>query len=201
MSIRHWPSVKLSGPSHSIPKICPNCLGAAGVPLRYGFQRRWPTSIRYWQTFYYCPACAASVAEAVRRREQRKEWWVFVFLLVFAVGLAGLILDVWISGGPVWDSGIVFFFSGLFLLGALLTLARLLRNRPLSDTVQEPSAYYTGGGWLGIADVTRSVYYAVRSEWLRALVEANPEHTDDETYHRLTGTPKPTPQRSRPFSA
>jgi hypothetical protein len=72
------------------------------------------------------------------------------------------------------------------------------------------AAYYTGDNvwatlstrnWSEPEPSTAPIreYRAARPEWLRLLVEANPNQADEETYTRVVGTPKPPAEAMRPF--
>jgi hypothetical protein len=62
------------------------------------------------------------------------------------------------------------------------------RHPPLDNqAVWSLAAYYTGTGW------THSRYRAARPEWITALVEANPNLVDDETYRAVFGEDRSDP--------
>jgi hypothetical protein len=60
-----------------------------------------------------------------------------------------------------------------------------------------PAAYFVGT-WLGLGNAKG--YIAARPEWIKALVESNPDQVNDDTYRRIAGVPKPAPEEKRPFA-
>jgi hypothetical protein len=73
-------------------------------------------------------------------------------------------------------------------------------KHPLQEgqLVLGPAAYYTGQAFGGFG--SRSVYRALRPEWLAALVRANPGSVDAGTYARVTGEAAPAKDERKPFA-
>jgi hypothetical protein len=53
---------------------------------------------------------------------------------------------------------------------------------------------------MGFALSTAHVYRARHSDWIRSLVEANAAQVDEAVYRRISGSPKPTADGSKPFA-
>lgn len=198
MSIRGWPSVTLKGNTQIIPTVCPLCLGPGDVKMRYYYQGgwlSWSSDTKYYQSFFYCPTCADGVQEYLNRRARKSDWWGLIIFFLLLAGLVALTIGMIQTNYP-GDYWLNIGFSAFFLLGTLFFLTRLLRSPRTGVQRQEPGAYYTGGGWLDLSD--RAVYRARRPEWIRALVQANPEQVDDATYIRIVGAPRPEPPPAAP---
>ncbi len=208
MSLRSWSKVTLGGQRHVMPKVCPNCLAPSEVDRRYAYKAPWwlwlVDSARYIQTFYYCRDCGAQVGAYYWYRK----WLARVRFLFAVLSLAALVaLGEWLgrlSRGQPNDS-LLPPWGTLALLPAVLLVwwglrrwlkQRALRSAPILEkqAVWGPAAYYVGERGWGLADLftgaSRSVYRAVRPEWIRALAEANPEKVDDATYRGVVGAEK-----------
>src|SRR5207244_3782302 len=100
----------------------------------------------------------------------------------------------------------VFIVPGVLLAVGLIWWRKhaLWRRAERSHPVREGqavwglAAFYTGETF-GLGPSGR-VYRAARPEWLKALVEANPDQVDDATYQRLVGVARPSGETARPFA-
>ncbi|MGO8691063.1 MAG: hypothetical protein ACLQLG_15695 [Thermoguttaceae bacterium] len=209
MSRRQWSKVALGGERHLIPKVCPNCLAPSEVERRYAYKAPWwlwiIDSARYIQTFYYCRDCGAQAgAYTWYHKWVSRVRFPFAVLSLAALVALGELLGRMSRGLPN-DSPLPPWGTAALLPAALVVwwgLCRWLKRRALvsapileKQAVWGPAVYYTGDRGFGLLDLfagaSRSVYRAARPEWIRALVEANPEKVDDATYRDAVGAEKP----------
>lgn len=210
-----WTKVKLKGDSQTIPRICPSCLAPSTTEWRYCYVRPFPLGFldrtRYWQTFYYCDACSPGV-QAFFGKEKVSGCLVPILFIAGLVG--GLLLLIPKEGSNPDQSDAGKTRRGLAMAGAAVAAIALpvagslgvkaiykgrAPQRP-DQPVWGPSAYYIGDGWMGFGSADARVYTAVRPEWLKALVEANPAQVDEATYQRVAGTARPKPPEQKPFA-
>ncbi len=198
---KRWTSVGLKGDSLRMPRLCPSTLRPADTELRYSYISWSPLTLwdRCDQTFYYAADAAEATLANIRYRSRCVWLWLAVVILVpvtfgLTLGYASphpaLVFTVWAA--PL----------ACVVLGVWLTLRmrrHALRRHPVpKDAVSwRPAAYYVGPGLNILAQ--RAVFKARRPEWIRALVEANPETVDNATYARITGSARPQPDNRKPF--
>jgi hypothetical protein len=149
-----------------------------------------------------------------------------LFLVIALLGLSLYLLAPLLEG-VARRAQVDRFFEIIFSVGiaVVVTLTAALiswrlgrsRNAAHRRQPQRPeqavwglAAYYTGDcvwaalsthNWSQVDSPAAPVreYRAARAEWLRILVEANPNQADEETYARVVGTPKPPEEPTRPF--
>lgn len=200
---KRWTSVSLKGDSQMIPLLCPSTLRPADLKLRYGYVRFNPLTwwSTFYQTFHYAEDAGQAVQAYLKYRTLRLWWWLFV-LIVLTPG-------AWILTLVEIGSNSSLFFLGWAVplaclgIGVLVTFRmrrRAMARHPLpKDAISwRPSAYYVGSGLNVFA--RRAVYKARRPEWIRALVEANPDAVDNATYARITGSARPLAEAEKPFA-
>ena len=118
-------------------------------------------------------------------------------------------LEYIVGGAITLVVGLTAAFLSWRLRGSLNRAKSLHPQRP-EQAVWGLAAYYTGDcAWAALTKINWSnpdasagpirEYRAVRPEWLRLLVEANPHQADDETYQRIVGVAKPAKEATRPF--
>ncbi len=197
-----WTSVSLNGRIQVLPRICPATLRPAQEELRYGYRGPFYFLMRttYYQSFYYAGDAAQAVKAWLKHRSRRILIWVLVVLILMPAALFGtaMLTDPHPSlRFLTWVAPVL----GLVVGWLLVTWSRrstLARHPVPADAIcRGPAAYYTGSGW----NLTgrRAVYKARRPEWIRALVEANPDQVDDATYAQITGNARPQPENAKPF--
>lgn len=201
-----WFGVSLTGTGHTIPPVCPNCLGPATVPLLYqrsGMQvllslllplSFFPFNRQSLRTFLYCESCANAARAATRRGRFLEIFSSFPvqFLLVFPpFAMLLWYAEEWILPGLLLLPALgipMMIFLGRWVDKASLRCT--MRSHPQRDgqAVWGHAVYYQAPyllfKWEG-------GYHAARAEWLRALVEANPGYATDETYHQWVGRERP----------
>lgn len=210
-----WTKVKLKGESQTIPRVCPSCLAPSTTEWRYCYVRPFPLGFldrtRYWQTFYYCDACSPGI-QAFFSKEKVSGCLVPVLFILGLVG--GLLLFIPNEKGrpsqteeaktrrvmAMVGAGVA--AIGLPIVGALGVKAIYKGRAPQrpEQPVWGPSAYYIGDGMMGFGSMDARAYTAVRPEWIKALVEANPDQVDDATFQRVVGSAKPRPPEEKPFA-
>ena len=189
-----WQRVGLSGYTHTIPPVCPNCMAPADVPVRCHHKELFMCFFHPFgpagQTFFYCEECADGARAGVRC-DRLKRHLTWVISLVALMGVLSLILGPLIGpGGPLWPHWepvpqpvkLLTILGGIVLLWWLVvgTYRRSQKRRfPKSDAqaVWGVAAYYTG----------LDNYKAARPEWLAALVRSNPDLVSDRTRRRVLG--------------
>lgn len=206
---RSWTRIVMKGAAQVIPEVCPNCLGPAGLKLRYGYKglEGWVTRTTYYQTFRYCGDCHPQATSAAGLRRWGYLGIAFGLLAAIAasMGLAALLrdpatgactrlgADLAIDGGIAAGvaAGVLFYLAARFLKR---------RRHPLrpAQAVWGRAAYYTGSTRWGL-DKGTAVYRAARPEWIAALARANPDQVDPATYQSLTGSAPPAAEPGRPF--
>ncbi len=207
MAVFNWPSVTLKGgDAFVIPAACPNCLAPATVQYRYDYTPwlYFITRTRYYQTFTYCTGCEPMM-DAWFKWDR---WGGCLAILLYPAGIVGGILlgiqayDLLKDSLPEQIKGPLPFVTTVLGVVLAWTLLRglkhlLLRKHPLKEgqAIQGPAAYYVGDRLLG-----GQIYRALRPEWIKLLVEANPAAVDDATYLKLTGSAKPAPAGGKPFA-
>ena len=216
--VKQWPKIALYGRSQVIPHVCPNCLAPAELEFRYSRSRFGNRRLGYIQSFYYCEDCADYVLAEGRFENCKAPMALLVVLLIAPVyvilavlalfgsmALAGI--DLAHEGKPqeweVWVlvAGVFLVIFAVFLAGRMtyswlvgVVRRRAIRRKPIGhgQAVWGRAAYCTdapllANGW--------AEYRAVRPEWIRALVEANPDQVHDDAYLRVVGVPKPPPEQ------
>jgi hypothetical protein len=155
----------------------------------------FPFERRNLQTFHYCQACAEEARAATRRGRVLAVFSSFPvqFLLVLApivlllrhaeekMFLPGLLL-IPALGIPMM------IYLGRWIAKASLRRAMRLHPQRTGQAVWGHAAYYSSPYPLMSWD---GGYHAARPEWIRALVEANPNGVLDETYRQWTGRELP----------
>jgi hypothetical protein len=102
---------------------------------------------------------------------------------------------------------IIMIVSALLTAGLVWFFTRLSRSRAMARLPQRSdqavwglAAFYTGDKVFSMKVLPRC-YKAARAEWIKALVEANPDQVDDAVFAQTVGHPKPTTeQQQRPFA-
>jgi len=198
-----WTSVTLKGKSQVIPRVCPATLRPGTHALRYGYSGLlyFINRTTYYQTFNYAEDAARGVQNCLKHRNRR--FWIWLLGIILGIPGAYIALYVIPFLHPILP--VMNYLLGPLIL--ILLVALTLRSRraawakgpkPEDAQVWGPSAYYTGSG-LNILGTT-AVFKAHRPEWIRALVEANPDQVDDATYARITGSARPIPDGRKPFA-
>jgi len=206
MGVLNWPSVAMSGDAQTIPAICPNCMAPADVKYRYAYTSPFYFFSRtaYYQSFSYCRRCEPMMDTYFRWRAKGCLIYI-LYVAAFAGGIAAAALLFGASGplasvGPTGGVALV-----VVLVATLWWVLRRLRSKalamqPIGDgqVAQRPAAYYTGTTLGGLGN--KSVYRALRKEWLAALVRANPGSVDATTYVALVGETPPPAANEKPFA-
>jgi hypothetical protein len=200
---QQWTSVTLKGKSQVIPNVCPATLRPATHSLRYGYSGPlyFINRTTYYQTFFY----AADAAQAVQHwlKHSNRRFWIW--LLGIVLGVPGIYIAFYSL--PFLRPALpILNYAAIPLIIALCVYlthrskrAAQARGPKPSDAVRwGPSVYYTGSGLHILGNA--AVFKALRPEWIRALVEANPEQVDDATYARITGSARPVPDGRKPFA-
>ena len=203
MPVWKWPKVTLRGEGQVIPHVCPNCLAPGLIHCRYDYSPPffiWLfTRASYYQTFFYCPGCAGLLAA------QDRIWGVFRWYLPVGIVVFTLLLialeRLGVSSNTAGSAVAVLVVVPYFLIfGWLRWQARVQYPLRADQVTWGRAAYCTGPGWVpALFGPSRAVYRAAQPEWLKRLVEANPEQVDNETYQRVVGMPKPIVEQKRPF--
>jgi len=191
----NWPSQKLKGESQVLPRVCPNCLREANVELRYGYKglKGWLTNTTYYQSFLYCEPCADQVM--AQRKLGLFRFWFCV--LGFFGGLIAFAF-----AADTKEHSVLPLLAPIAVIAVLVAGYRLIRSikrkkSPKRDdqAVWGIAAVYYGSG----LDMSSSIFRAARPEWLAALVAANPDKVDDDTFQKVVGRAKPTADPNGPF--
>lgn len=197
-----WQSVELTGKSHIIPRVCPNCMAEGTVAYRTPYKRGRTT---YSQTFYYCPQCAEAVSWSAWKRWA---WWPGVFILlvicITAIGAGGSALIDSIGAAPGSTEALSIFiplvaFGVIVVLGVPLALTRMANSKPLPPGAlgRTPAAFYCGPKsalkTFFTLDHDDYIYSAARPEWLQLFIRANEATMPAAAYQQATGQQKQTP--------
>ena len=210
MSRRQWSKVALGGERHLIPKVCPNCLAPSEVERRVCLQG--PVVAMDHRQCAVHPDVL--LLPGLRWRRRGRIPGITSGSLACGSLSPCCRWPPWLPWGNCWGgcrAGCP--TTALCRRGARRPcsppcsvvwwgLCRWLKRRALvsapileKQAVWGPAVYYTGDRGFGLLDLfagaSRSVYRAARPEWIRALVEANPEKVDDATYRDAVGAEKP----------
>ena len=203
MSLRDWSYVELKGDIHAIPQMCPNCLEPGDQALRtqhVGLCASLFCPLPYRgpeQTFYYCPNCIDAARAGARVNQMRRFlwWWPSLMaLLLVAGGVFAIFVGPFSPLHEHWKAflkatnqwAMLIIPVTAIVLG--MVLWRVYRRRQMKrfpkredQAVWGVAAYCTDYGR----------YYTPYGEWIVALVEANPNLVDDDTYRAATGRDRP----------
>lgn len=206
MGVLRWPSVAMTGTAQTIPAVCPNCMAPADVKYRYAYISPFYFFSRtaYYQSFSYCRRCEPMMDAYFKWRS--KGCLIYILYVAAFAGGIGAAAVLFGPRGPlaaVGPAGAVAFVA-LCVVALWWVLSRLraraMAKFPLGEgqVAQRPAAYYTGTTLGGLG--TKSVYRALRKEWLAALVRANPGSVDAATYTAMVGEPPPSSEGRKPFA-
>jgi len=201
-----WSSLELPGwTGHVIPPVCPNCLAPGTVPLRYQRVIRsvfwsllfplsfFPFERRDLQTFHYCKACAEGARAGTRHGRVLDVFCSFPVQLVLV--LAPIVPLSWLGLGllPSLLVYLAFEIPMMIYLGRWIEKASLRRAMRLQPQRTGQATWGHAAYWVSPYPPMNwnGGYHAVRPEWIRALVESNPNGVSEEAYRQWTGRERP----------
>jgi len=178
-----WPQVVLTGNEFFIPRVCPNCMAPADVPLpAVHVKQQFGSQARYTMTFYYCGACNETFRQSTAiLQKQQSFWplfgiWIGMFVLFLIVGSIGDYLEQgWLTLAAL---------AGVIGLGWYLTRKLKARQQAMWDEEKPPLPPNAIGHGLavyliemkgGVVRKKTATFAAARQDWLDLLVQSNSE--------------------------